>query len=910
MQSSQRMHLIMQRGHLANSFGVVCCVCLIAFANPGHSRADQPAGGRLAELEQVIVVFKTHFDIGYTDLARNVVTRYRTSMIDKALAVCDDTKELPLENRFVWTLPGWPMHQILWPGQTPDRRQRLEEAIGSGRLVWHALPGSLHTESLELEDIVRGLGFSSGLSRTFDTPPARDAKMTDVPSHAWALPTILKHAGVDFLHLGCNSASASPEVPLLFWWEGPDGSRLLTMYEASGYGSRLQPPDGWPHKTWLALIHTGDNHGPPVPGTVQKLLDQAQGNLPGVKVRMGRLSDFGDAILAENPQLPVVRADMPDTWIHGIMSMPPETKIARNTRPKIAALETLNTLLRCWGVDTEPARETVSSAYEGSLMYGEHTWGASVPLDKRLYGKAWQEELAAGKYAHMEESWREHGAYIRNAQDLVHPALAANMQALARSVKVDGLRIVVFNPLPWERDDVVAVEGAASLGTSWKDATTGETVPVERNGDSVRLLVRQLPPLGYRTYVPETSNEVRGDVSGDAASGVIENARYRVQLDAARGVIASVKDKLTGRELVDSTSPYGLGQYLYERFDADDNQRYIKSYCKYIPGWVGHFSRFDMPSAKEIPYSATSPQEFSLHVQRSDVSTTATMTAAPSPQMPHSVALAVTLYRDLPYVDLERKITDKQPDTWPEAGWLCLPMAIDQPEFRLGRLGAMVDPSKDTARGANHEVFCLNGGMTITGADGKGIGLCPADSPLVSIGRPGIWRHSKEFGEREPIVFVNLFNNVWGTNFQQWIGGSWSSRVRLWSVDGGEAERGLITPSWETRNRAVAVVFHGSAGKRPPEQTGLELSEKGVLVTAFGPNPDGDGILLRLWEQAGRDCDCRIRLPAGLRIAKAQPCDLRGRPLGNPIRVHESSLDVPLKHYAPFSLILGTSASD
>ena len=48
-----------------------------------------------------------------------------------------------------------------------------------------------------------------------------------------------------------------------------------------------------------------------------------------MKIRMGRLSDFADAILAEeklSPKLPVVRKDMPDTWIHGIMSMPIETR--------------------------------------------------------------------------------------------------------------------------------------------------------------------------------------------------------------------------------------------------------------------------------------------------------------------------------------------------------------------------------------------------------------------------------------------------------------------------------------------------------------------------------------------------------------------------------------------------------
>ncbi len=149
-----------------------------------------------AAVDEVVVVFKTHFDIGYTDLARNVVAKYRTSMIDNALAVCDGAKAMPPEHRFVWTLSGWPMEQVLWPGQTPERRRRIAEAIRDGRLVWHALPASLHTESLDLEDLVRGMVFSSRLSRQFGMPLPRDAKMTDVPAHTWVLPTVLKHAGV------------------------------------------------------------------------------------------------------------------------------------------------------------------------------------------------------------------------------------------------------------------------------------------------------------------------------------------------------------------------------------------------------------------------------------------------------------------------------------------------------------------------------------------------------------------------------------------------------------------------------------------------------------------------------------------------------------------------------------------
>ena len=287
------------------------------------------------EVAEVIVVFKTHFDIGYTDLASNVVQRYRTTMMDQALNVADQSRDLPRAQQFVWTIPGWPMKKILddWPGQTPQRQERVRRAFAEGRFVVHALPFTTHTELLEAEDLVRGMGFSSAISRANGKPLPRDAKMTDVPSHSWILPTLLKHAGVDFLHLGCNPASSSPIVPPLFWWEGPDGSRLLTMYSAGDYGGGLIPPADWPHKTWLATMMTGDNHGPPTREEVQRILEEANEKLPGTKVRIGRLSDFCDAILAEKPDLPVVRGDMADTWIYGPMSDPDGAKTARNLRP-------------------------------------------------------------------------------------------------------------------------------------------------------------------------------------------------------------------------------------------------------------------------------------------------------------------------------------------------------------------------------------------------------------------------------------------------------------------------------------------------------------------------------------------------------------------------------------------------
>jgi hypothetical protein len=881
---------------------------LVAFAV-----APVMAGAPSPKVEQVIVVFKTHFDIGYTDLARNVVNRYRTSMIDKALDVCEDAKNMPPEQRFVWTVPGWPMAQILWPGQTAERRERTLQAIHDGRLVWHALPGSLHTESLDLEDLVRGMRFSSDLSRQTGTPLPLDAKMTDVASHTWILATILKRAGVEFLHIGSNSESASPELPRLYWWQGPDGSRLLTMYTAGGYGTGLKAPDGWPSKTWLALIHTNDNEGPPTSADVRKLVEQAKRELPGVKLRFGRLSDFADAVLKEKPSLPVVRADMPDTWIHGIGSMPVETALARRIRPQIGTLECLCTLLGGWGVKVPDVKAAVATAYEGSMLFGEHTWGCSGEIIGWKYGEAWEKDRLAKKAAYdfAEESWSEKGDRIRVAERAVGPALKADLAALAKSVRVTGPRIVVFNPLPWARDELVSTTGAdlhiRTTPTAFKDAATGKSVPIEiEYGEMAHFVARDVPPLGYRTYVPSyEKTEHREPLFADNWD-VLENEYFRLRLDPRRGVVASLVDKQSGRELIDTSSKYGFGQYLYERFDADQGHNYLVAFCKSHPwpGWAEKTVKPNLPPAKEVPYVAASPKDFDLSIQRGPVNRMAMMTGHARKGFPHNVLVWVTLSRGCPFVDVGIGIPIKKPDPWPEAGWLCFPLKVDKPTFQLGRLGSIIDPAKDCRRGSNNEVFCLNSGMTVLDPAGIGVGLCSPTSPLVSLGHPGLFRYTKDFTPREPTVFVNLYNNQWGTNFQQWIGKMPAFTVRIWAAKKGSSESDLITPSWEARQRCLVGKFDGPAGDLAPSQSGVELSRKGVLLTAFGANPDGDGTLLRIWEQAGKAGPCCVRLPQSFRNATALPCDLRGQTEGKPLPVRDGQLTLSLAPFAPASVIL------
>jgi len=852
-------------------------------------------GAAPVPLEEVIVVYKTHFDIGFTDLARNVVEYYRTRMIDKALGTVDRNRDLPPEERFVWTIPGWPMAQILWPGQDPERRRRVLDAYRSGLFVTHGWPFTTETDFNDMESLVRGMIFSSRLARENGKELPRDAKVTDVVCHSWVLPTILRHAGIEFLHIGANGAMRLPEVPLLFQWEGPDGSRLLTFYTAN-YGSTLVPPDNWPYRVWLALIHTGDNQGPPSPEMVQKLREDAKTKLPGVKIRMGRLSDFHDALLKTNPQLPVVRADMPDSWVHGLMSMPQDVKRAENTRPRITSLESLGTLLPAWGVDA-PERPDLATAYEQSLLFGEHTWGIYL-RPPRLYGEEWRKAYDAGAYAKADESFAEHGNYSRRAEQIVAPALATHTAALARAAGVEGPRITVFNPLPWKRDGVVEMAAAGEAPVALKDTASGAILPVEVAGGTLRFIARDVPSMGYRTYVPASAATVsETDLTENDKARTIGNAFFQVKMDPARGAVASIVEKKTGRELVDGSGTYGFGQFFRELYSAEDVANFVKEfYVHNLP----MDTRTDLPAS---PHEIAVARGMDLELRRGAMSVSAVM-SAPAGEIPYGVSVQVTLYAGLPFLDLAWSCVGKQKDPWPEAGWLALPLAVEKPSFRLGRLGAVTDLAKDVAPGANHELYKLANGMAVIAPDGRGVGVCPLDAPVVSIEHTGGYRYSKDFLPTKPIVIVNLYNNLYGVNFQQWISGSWSSRVRLWVVEGYEAGASLWAPARECRMPLEAGAADGAAGKLPLEQRGIELSRPGVEITAFGPNPDGPGLILRLWEQAGNDGECTVQLPAGLKVASAQPCDLRGRPQGSPIAVRNGAFSIALGHNAPASLLL------
>lgn len=902
---------------------IAVMVCLCLFNNHVYGQADNYKAHENDVMDHVseeemtfYLVFKSHFDIGYSALARDVIHEYRTSMIDRALDVIDCNLDKMPEYPFVWTVPGWPLTQMLWEKQTPERRLRIEKALKNGNLVTHALPYTTHTGTLELEDLVRGLGYSSALARQYGLELPIDGKMTDVPAHTWVLPTILHHAGIKFFHLGATPTNRGIDVPTLFWWEGPDGSRVLTMF-SEGYGAGIFPPKGWKHKSWLTFVHAGDNAGPPTAEEVEQMVKNIQEKYPKAKIHIGKMADFANAIFAENPDLPVVRGDMSDCWIFGPMSNPHATSLARRLRPFIPALETLHAQEKDWGIMSYEIDKDLAYIYDQSLLYGEHTWGlANQHFVPGLVGKPWHEMYSCGldpTYARMVESWKEHASYIERAEDRFRPEWEHELYTLAENVAQDGFRFVVYNPLPWERDGMVSfalpIQGSASSACV-KEVGTDRVYPLKVYGSAKRLgcfFVEDIPANGYKTYVltDEPATVSSGSLQGSESGKYIENRWYKVVFDERKGCIRSIWDKVNNRELVDTESSDGFGTYVYERYDKKRSLQFLKEaiYDAYEGSHYSIMAKYQyLDEQTKSRHESDRPMVF--HVE-DHVSSIKGVLVVPQSigEEKHSAGLTVTLYDNMPYIDLKLAITNKPATEESEAGWWSFPFKMQDPQYKIGRVGSVIDPSKDLLKGSQYNYIWSNSGINIQDED-YSVGICALDAPAFQLGALDFMHYSPTYPNPQSHIYFNLFNNRWNTNFVSFWNGNLTSEVRIWSnPEQSDLESGLITPSWEARLPLQVGISATDGGKLPVSKEGLKVSRKGVLVTAYGNNPDGEGRLLRLWENSGISGNCEISLPS-LLDGIAQPVNLRGVPEGMPIPIRKGKFEVALRKYAPASFLI------
>lgn len=391
-----------------------------------------------SSLRRLHVIFKTHLDIGFTDLASQVQAKYFHCFIPKAIELARELRAKNGASKFIWTTGSWLIYEYLETFKGAKRRL-LEQAIVEGDIVWHGLPFTTHTELLDSSLFRFGLGYAKKLDARFGRKTIA-AKMTDVPGHTRAMVPLLAEAGIRFLHIGVNPASTAPDVPGAFRWQAPDRSETLVVYNKGDYGGLIRL-NGFSDVLYFA--HTGDNNGPPSVSSVEETFRKLKKRFPGYVIAASTLDHYAARLQRIGATLPVITKELGDTWIHGAGSDPLKVSQYR-------------ALLR-WRAGLS-ARKSESKAMRNFsrklILIPEHTWGMDIKIGLDWFGrfnsrfrkKDFLQDRNRPDFRKMEKSWKEQRRYISSAiQELkgtpLHRAANRVLRGLRSGKKSHGASI-------------------------------------------------------------------------------------------------------------------------------------------------------------------------------------------------------------------------------------------------------------------------------------------------------------------------------------------------------------------------------------------------------------------------------------------------------------------------------------
>ena len=382
---------------------------------------------------EILVIFKTHLDLGYTDLAANIEEKYMKSFIPHALDLAEKTRGTGDE--FIWTTGSWLIDRFLESSE--ENRARMERAIEGGMITWHALPFTTHVEMMDAPLYEYGLSIAKKLDKRFGKSTIA-AKSTDVPGFTKAAVPLLADAGIRLVHIGVNSVSAMPELPPVFRWR-VGGREIIVIYDRS-YGG-ITPLPGTDKLLCFAM--TGDNQGPQNPEDICAFYERVRAEYPGAYVHASTLDEAARALIDADPELPVFEGEIGDSWNHGYQSDP-------------AKQMTYRAMLRYARTLPDDEREKV---YAELLKVAEHTCGGCgkrfVNDDGNYARRDFELARSTGKYAFSESTWKEQRDYVTaavNSLDGEHRREAEKLVAEYRS------------PLPPVSTDRLEIEKPFDLG--------------------------------------------------------------------------------------------------------------------------------------------------------------------------------------------------------------------------------------------------------------------------------------------------------------------------------------------------------------------------------------------------------------------------------------------------------------
>jgi hypothetical protein len=790
-----------------------------------------------------------HTDVGYTDLQENALEVHRKNL-DAALA------GLPTHPDYRFTAECALQVLSYLENRPRDAGDALVRAIQGGKIGFQALFANMLTGLLDHETLARVVWPAGRLARERGLTYAA-AQISDVPGQTLTFPMVLAASGVKYLASGANPERAVPLLPppdgstlypQVYYWEGPDGSRVLHWRnhhygDATRYGFDVGPEEmgrrlsawllghpaflarDWPYD--LALLYGADwQDNALMREQLVTNMEEFNRRYAFPRIVPGRAEDFFRELERRHgPRIPVRRGDTGLYWEDGAASTAAELAAFRSAQLAARAAE----IVALWDDRVEPRdaetlrrlrrrAEERRAMWRDLLLFGEHTWGADV-------------SVSAPDGRQTVAQWAYKRRFVESGAAAARQMLTDGLLRLGGATNAGRGRIV-FNPANWERSDALRVPGGAGKALAY----SGQELPaVDLDGGDALVVVRDVPPLGYLALT-ETDREARPP----APDGEVLEARaggFAVALDAATGAIRSLTGP-DGKERVKPSEWSGLNQLVY----VTGGER------------SALWTTGDRGDLKNPPQLA-STQARLVRARRErlpgiGVRLVAERAIAALP----SIVSTVTLYDDLPWVDIENRLV-KDPTLAKEALYVAFPFAFTNPtvdvEVPLGRMTV----ERDQQPGSGRDWYCHAHWVWLhEGTVGGGVLWSGPDTPLFTLNdiNRGAWRRTIV---PDGTLFAYAMNNYWHTNYaaRQGGGGPATFRFRLsLALPGDPAEpvrRGwaacdplYVSPSYDNRVPGPLI----------SKDRALFLADKGVLVVGAKPADDGEGAIVKLLDVAGQ----------------------------------------------------------
>jgi len=782
----------------------------------------------MIRIREILVVAHAHHDVGYTHSPRTVLDIHRRS-VREAIRLAS-LPHSPGDEPFRWTFEvARPVYEFL-------REARPEEAADLVRLVaaerLSVTGGYLNsTQLVGSRELIRSYAGTDRLRRI--GIPVRVVQHADINGLPWGTVQAMTQAGLDVLVMALNPNHGRPpfEQPTAFWWEGPDGSRVLAWLSlhyglAETWGlldddmagvagplaetvARLEERDDYPFD--FMVLHATDDNGWPTRHAADgvRAWNQAHPDRPMSTATIDQAMDRART-QAATASLPVWRGEWADWWAHGHGSSADEVAVSRSAGSLIHAAESALAIARlesgakpagerraAWRRDPLRVRteaetvEAIDEVYDDLALFSEHTWGAD-------------ESVSRPDSTFTRSHWNAKAGFAFAAHDGARElAVEALWRLGAIGPRSGGDSLLVFNPHPDAR-----------------------TAVLRRDIDDVErdVVVHEVPGFGVvRIPLPATA-----PVSTRAGS-ILETERFRIVVDPARGGVVSLIDRSLGWDLVDDAAMVALGALIVESVDSDVDHPLVR-------GGRDHFR----PETPGPSFERVTARGDGVPVVEHGQGWSAISWTMAAPTVPE-VRFRVVVHEGMPGVRLTARVM-KEEQLAPEGVYIAFPFALPDPTFWLETAGAVFRADTDQLPDTCRDWYSIQNAVGIS--DGRRSVLWTTDdAPLVQLGRI----HTGEWARRLEAPFGHLYawpmNNLYGTNFRASQGGAMTFSFGI------EARTGALDADIVRRQgdlRALPLIARPSDGQAGEPFAPLLIDTTEVTAAALELDPDGRSVRVRL----------------------------------------------------------------